>query len=521
MPVGRDRVVPGESASNFHRAWASSATSQSAFENSSIFASFCVNRQGEILGANRAFLDMAGLGTALDLSGRNLRTLLVNPGDWRSWEHAAEGRQITAREFTLRLSGDRQIVLKGDIWPVADPKSGSLYLLGAFVDVTESKLFRTAVERAARSEVLSSLASGMIHDFKNLLTVLIGNLYLIAEGVRDRPGLLEQARRARDVAKRGAELTQSVLSFARDGSASPQSLDPKRLLTNLKPLLEHAAGKRIKLAVSVAPDVSAVNASAAQLESVILNLVINARDAIAETGRITIDLRDEVLDAGAAARAGLPAGRYVCLAVEDNGSGIPEAARSRIFEPFFTTKPEGRGTGLGLAMVKWFAESAGGAVRLASELGRGTRVSLLLPGSRELADASPSMTMPLSSLPGGSETVLVVATDRSVADTLRDSLAVLGYAVLVAHESSGISRFLEGGKVKLAVLDSSVDTSSTPRRLAAAIRRRYPAVSTLVVIDPDSRERDGPGTSPALFKPFTLKDLATLVRQTLDGDKHA
>ncbi len=513
--------MPGESASKFDRAWASNATNQSAFESSSIFASFCVDRQGEILGANRAFLDIAGFTSTIDFAARNLRAMLVNPEDWHSWEQAAEGRQIKGREFALRVAGERQIVLKGDIWPAADPKSGSLYLLGAFIDNTESKLFRTAVERAARSEVLSSLASGMIHDFKNLLTVLIGNLYLIAEGVRDRPELLEQARRARDVAKRGAELMQNVLSFARDGSATPQSLDPKRLLTNLKPLLEHAAGSRISLAVSVASDVSAVKASAAQLESVILNLVINARDAIVETGRITISLRDDVIDAGAAARAGLPAGRYVCLAIADNGSGIPESARSRIFEPFFTTKPEGRGTGLGLAMVKWFAESAGGTVQLASEVGRGTKVSLLLPGSREQADASPSMTMPLSSLPGGSESVLVVAADRSVADTLRDSLAVLGYAVLVAHESSGISQFLEGGKVKLAVLDSSVDTSSTPRRLAAAIRRRYPAVSTLVVIDPDSRERDGPGTSPALFKPFTLKDLATLVRRTLDGDNHA
>jgi DNA-binding response OmpR family regulator len=156
-----------------------------------------------------------------------------------------------------------------------------------------------------------------------------------------------------------------------------------------------------------------------------------------------------------------------------------------------------------------------------SQPGRGTTVSILLPGARELADVSPSMTMPLSSLPGGSESVLVVATDRSVADTLRDSLAVLGYAVLVAHESSGISQLLDGGKVKLAVLDSSIDSSATPRRLAAAIRRRFPAVSTLVVIDPDSRERDGPGSAPALFKPFTLKDLATLVRQTLDGDNHA
>jgi DNA-binding response OmpR family regulator len=117
--------------------------------------------------------------------------------------------------------------------------------------------------------------------------------------------------------------------------------------------------------------------------------------------------------------------------------------------------------------------------------------------------------------------VLVVAADRGVADTLRDSLAVLGYDVQVAHASSGISRLLGEGKFQLAVLDSSADTSATPRRLAAAIRRRFPAVATLVVVDSDSRERDGPGSAPALPKPFSLKDLATLVRQILDGDSHA
>ena len=510
--------MPVELAANLNRASASGASGPPPSENSSIFGSFCVNRQGEFLRVNRAFLDMAGFTSAAEFVGRNLRTMLVNSEDWRHWERAAEGERVTAGEIALRVDGERNIVLKGEIWSVDGPKPDSRYLLGTFIDMTESKLFRAAVQRAARSEALGSLASGMVHDFKNLLTVLIGNLYLIAEGVRDRPELLEQARRARNVAKRGAELTQNVLSFARESSTAPQPLDPKRLLSNLKPLLDQAVGARVSLELAMAPDVSPIHASAAQLESVILNLVINARDAVADNGRVAIGIGDVVLDASAGQRFGLAAGRYVRIAVEDNGAGIPESARTRVFEPFFTTKGEGRGTGLGLPMVKWFAESAGGTVELASEPGKGTKVSLLLPASRELADASPSMTMPLSSLPGGSESVLIVATDHGVADTLRDSLAVLGYAVHVSHLSSGISRLLDGGKYQLAVLDSSADTSATPRRLAAAIRRRFPAVSTLVVADSDSRGQDGPGSSPTLLKPFTLKDLATLVRRILDGD---
>ncbi|HZL94996.1 MAG TPA: ATP-binding protein, partial [Vicinamibacterales bacterium] len=375
--------------------------------------------------------------------------------------------------------------------------------------------------RAARSEALGSLASGMVHDFKNLLTVLIGNLYLIAEGVRDRPELIEQARRARDVAKRGAELTQNVLSFARESSTAAQTLDPKSLLSNLKPMLDHAVGSRVSLELAIAPDASSIRASAAQLESVILNLVINARDAIAETGRITIGVKDVALEESSAARRGLAAGRYVSITVEDNGTGIPEAVRARVFEPFYSTKGEGLGTGLGLTMVKWFAESVGGVVEIDSAPGQGTKIGLLLPGCRDAPDTSASMTMPLSSLPGGTESVLVVATDRSVADTLRDSLAVLGYSVQVIHDCSEVGRMLDSRTFHLAVIDSSADTSATPRRLAAAIRRKHPAVATIVVVNSDSRERDGPGNSSALLKPFTLKDLALLTRHTLDGDTHA
>ena len=513
--------MPGESASSLNQESAPGSASQPAFEASSIFASFCVTRAGDILRANRAFLDIVGFTSAAEFARRNLRAMLVDPGDWHHWELAAEGQRITGREIALRGRGDRTVVLKGDIWSVAGPQSDSRYLLGAFIDVTESKLFRAAVQSAARSEALCALAGGMIHDFRNLLTVLIGNLYLIAEGVRDRPELLEQARRARDVAKRGADLTQNVLSFAREGENAPQALDPKRLLTNLKPLLEQAVGSRVSLNLTTPPDVAAIQASAAQLESVVLNLVINARDAIAGSGHINVDVSELVLDAPAAAHAGVAAGGYVRISVEDNGAGIPDSAQARIFEPFYTTKGEGRGTGLGLTMVKWFAESSGGAVGLVSEPGQGTTISLLLPASKEQPDASPSMTMPLSSLPGGSEPVLVVAADRSVADTLRDSLAVLGYAVQVIHDSAELSRRLDSGEFELAVLDSSADTSATPRRLAAAIRRKYPAVSTLVVIDSDSSERDGPGVSPALLKPFSLKDLAILVRRVLDGGSHA
>jgi CheY-like chemotaxis protein len=208
----------------------------------------------------------------------------------------------------------------------------------------------------------------------------------------------------------------------------------------------------------------------------------------------------------------------VQVSVEDNGAGIPEAALARIFEPFYSTKGEGHGTGLGLTMVKWFAEGAGGAVHLDTEPGRGTRVSLLLPASREQPDTSSSMTMPLSRLPGGSESVLVVAADRSVADTLRDSLAVLGYSVHVTHDRSQVAGLLGSRNFDLAVLDSSVDTSATPRRLAAAIRQKYPGIATIVVVNPDSSERSAPGRSPALLKPFTLRDLATIVRDALDGD---
>ena len=511
--------MPVESVSKLQPESASGANTHPAFESSSVFASFCLTPAGEFLRGNRAFLDIVGCSSAAELAHRNFRKeILVNPGDWAHWERAALGHRITGKEITLRGEGDRSFVLKGDIWQVRGPQAEPGWLQGTFVDITEAKHLRAAVQRAARSEALGSLASGMIHDFKNLLTVLIGNLYLIAEGVRDRPVVFDQARRARDMAKRGAQLTQDVLAFARESSTATQTLDPTRLLANLKPMLDHAVGSRVALDLAVAAEVSPIRVSAAQLESVVLNLVINAHDAITDTGSVAITLGDIVLDADRAAELHLSAGKYVSIAVEDDGSGIPETVRLRIFEPFYSTKEEGRGTGLGLTMVKWFVESSSGAVELESELGRGTKVTLLLPAAREQPDASPSMTMPLSSLPGGHESVLVVARDSGIADTLRDSLVVLGYGVDLSHDPAELARLLGSGTFDLVLIDSSAVTSGTPRRMAMAIRQKFPGIRTIVVVNSGSRERDGGGHSPALSKPFALKDLAVLVRHTLDRE---
>jgi signal transduction histidine kinase len=273
---------------------------------------------------------------------------------------------------------------------------------GLFVESADEQQLRRAVQHSARMEALGSLTAGIAHDFNNLLTVLVGNLYLAAEELRGKSPTFEKVKTARDAGKRGSDLIRHLLAFARREELPAETVDPKKVVADLIPLLNRSLGSRIQLETGLDSS-SGVRASAAQLESVIVNLAINARDAMAGKGKVALRTRDVTLSAADAAGKGLPkAGAYVAISVADDGPGIPEEIRERVFEPFFSTKTEGAGTGLGLCMVRWFAEQSGGAVELESIHGRGTTVSVWLPRIGDGVVDGHDGTMPLSTLPSGS-----------------------------------------------------------------------------------------------------------------------
>lgn len=501
MPQPRSRPEPAE-ADTFELA---------VLEHSTTVAAVLVSPDGEILGSNARLRALLGVRTASELEGRSLGELLVDAGDWTAWQRALSGARPLQTRFRAR--GGEAVALRGDV--VAIHAGGLRVLCGTFVEVANDEKLRAAVQQSARMEALGSLTAGIAHDFNNLLTVLVGNLYLVAEDLRPQPKLFEKLKAARDAGKRGADLIKQLLTFARREQLATGIIDPCKVINELVPLLRRALGSRIALETDLDSAPVPIKASQAQLESVIVNLSINARDAIEGKGNVRIKVRRAQLDADQAARGRLPgAGPYVAIEVSDDGGGIPQETIARVFDPFFSTKAERGGTGLGLSMVRWFAEQTGGVAELESTVGKGTTVTLLLPLSQDQAAESHDMTMPLSTLPTGSERVLVLAADEALRATIRQILEVLGYTVSFAPDVDGVLATLRAEAVQLLIVDAAI---REPELFARARAARADVEFLLTADSHNQIERSSTPGAAVLLKPFSLADLAGSVRRALDG----
>lgn len=482
-----------------------------ALEASSVVAAIVVRHDGTIVEANGRMRRFLGLGGSGIQASARLGGYLVDPSAWDAWRDAvAPGRTI---EVELRGFDGATKLFRGDVQVVGE--GADRRLVGIFVDGEDNRALRTAAQHSARMEALGSLTAGVAHDFNNLLTVLVGNLYLIGEELRERPRVFEKLKAARDAGKRGSELIKQLMTFARREEIVVGTVEPGRVIADLLPLLRRALGARITLETSLQEHVGAVRASVAQLESVIVNLAVNARDAIDGKGRIEIDVASvDVAEREAPLRGLARGGRYVAISVRDNGAGIAPEALERVFEPFFSTKRERGGTGLGLSMVRWFAETAGGSAAIASVVGQGTAVTLLLP-RQQLDNASEQieMTMPLSTLPMGTERVVVLALDEALRGTIHQTLEVLGYRVKVASGTEDLLAAVAAEPTDLLMLDGLGRGDADVLIRARAIA---PGLRIIMTVDPARASEIAPGTA-ALTKPFTLADLAKTVRRTLTG----
>jgi signal transduction histidine kinase/CheY-like chemotaxis protein len=487
------------------------ATDTSLLQDSSVVAAVTVAADGGILWANTRFRDLVGAADA-DIAARKLGDYLADGADWNAWiETPATGRTL---QFSVRTAAGGVQALRGDIRPAGDGVNRTLS--GIFVPVEERPNLRTLAQRAARMEALGSLTAGIAHDFNNLLTVLVGNLYLVGEELRAQPKVFEKLKAARDAAKRGTDLIKQLLAFARREQLATDIVDPAKVIEGVMPLLRRALGVRIALETAYEPDAGTVRASTAQLESVVVNLAVNARDAIDGKGRIIIDVRRVELSQAEAVRRRLPrGGDYVAIKVEDTGAGIPPELTERVFEPFFSTKGERGGTGLGLSMVRWFAEQAGGVAELTSAVGRGTAVTLLLPPQAERANDVGEGTMPLSTLRGGNERVVVLALDEALRSTIRQTLEVLGYGVRLASGVEDMLDALRAEESQLLVVDGLGRADADVLIRARAIR---PSLRIMMTTDSMRTGERIPAAGIALLaKPFSIADLASAVRGVLDA----
>lgn len=376
-----------------------------------------------------------------------------------------------------------------------------------------------ALLRAQRLEAVGQLTGGIAHDFNNLLQVILGNAELLSEQLRGEPRARALVELTRAAAERGADLTHQLLAFARRQTLAPQPTDIRALLEGMRRLLQRAIGGHIGIRFDVKEDLWPAMVDAAQLESAVMNLCINARDAMPAGGRITIDAANVNIDVRGAQPEDLAPGAYVMLTVADTGSGMDAATLARAFEPFFTTKDAGKGTGLGLSTVYGFVKQSQGHITLQSARGRGTVVRIYLPR----ADAPPvpdTDTTGALALARGGESILVVEDDELVLEHVRSLLERLGYRVVTARTGEEALHTLRHGRFDLLFTDVMMPGGINGKALADAARQLQPGLPVLFTSGyADSALMNGGRIDADLElinKPYRQRELAARLRNMLD-----
>ena len=414
-------------------------------------------------------------------------------------------------------------------WITPPPENGLIYASGRHVTAeherkAELEVAQEALRQAQKMEAVGQLTGGIAHDFNNMLAVVIGSLDLLDRriGVTDA-----RAKRYVDAATEGARraalLTQRLLAFSRQQPLQPEPVDANKLVAGMSDLLRHSLGSDVQLETVLAGGLWRTHADPNQLENVILNLAINARDAMPDGGRLTVETANCHLDAHyVTAHLGVPAGQYVMIAVTDSGSGMSPDVTAKAFDPFFTTKAVGKGTGLGLSQVYGFVKQSGGHVKIYSEPGHGTTIKVYLP---RLMGAEPAFegAADRGDLPRGDrrEVVLVVEDEPAVRRFSVEALSELGYRVLEADGAASALRLLDAHPDIALMFTDIVMPEVNGAKLAEEVRRRRPDVRVLFTTGytRNAVVHNGvldPGVE-LIGKPFTIEELATKLRAVLEA----
>jgi signal transduction histidine kinase/CheY-like chemotaxis protein len=348
---------------------------------------------------------------------------------------------------------------------------------------TELARSREELAQAQRLEAIGQLTGGVAHDFNNLLTIVIGNLDLILDSRSDPEKIERLAQSAMKAAQRGEHLVRQLLTYARRQISHLQIVNLNQLVANIENLMRRVIGEQIEVATMLSPGLASVKIDPAQFETALLNLAINSRDAMAGGGRITIETRNVTVDQPhAVADPGVTPGSYVVIAVSDTGVGMTPAVLAKAFDPFFTTKEVGKGSGLGLSQVYGFVKTAGGHVKIDSDLGVGTTVSLYLPKSSDRPVLVAAAADIAASEPaGGHGTILVVEGDEEVLAVTAESLTELGYQVVTAVDAARALEILQSNQpIDLLFSDIVIPGGTNGAQLVAEALRLRPDLKVLL-----------------------------------------
>jgi PAS domain S-box-containing protein len=418
-----------------------------------------------------------------ELLGDSISSLFENPETWQGF--VAE--QAGSREAKAKPNQARFRRKSGELFPaetvdaaIVGSSGSALGRLVLIHDVTAERQQEAILLQAQRMEAVGQLTGGVAHDFNNLLTVILGNIELLEPNLKDD---LSQslASEAREAAEMGARLTDRLLTFARRQRLETEKLNLNEFALGLTELLRRTIGAPIDLSTALAPDLWPTKADPAQVENAVLNLVLNARDAMPEGGRLVIETFNATLDdADIVSAPGMSPGDYVVLSVADTGHGMPPDVQVRAFEPFFTTKTAGKGSGLGLATIYGFARQSGGNVTIYSEVGKGTTVNIYLPRAGERTEQDAATAEPAADA-GRGETVLVVEDDERVRRVTVLRLNELGYRVLEAdHGAAALGVLSETPTIDIVFSDLVMPGGISGFDLARRVRERYPGTHVIL-----------------------------------------
>ena len=434
---------------------------------------------------------------------------------------ALRGETFDATEMVVRpVSGNSPVHLLISGRPLRD---GSGAISGAalvYHDATASRETEHKLLQSQKLDAIGKLTGGVAHDFNNMLTVITGTTETLVAGLTHEPELQKTAELIDQAAERCSELIQHLLAFARRQPLQPRNVDLNATVLDIAKLLRPTLGEQIEVNSILDQEVAIANIDTSQLANSLLNMAINARDAMPNGGKLLLETRNVVLDdAYAQANPGVKPGPYVMLAVSDNGAGMPQEVLDKVFEPFFTTKEVGKGSGLGLSMVYGFVKQSGGHIRIYSEVGHGTTIKLYLPPAHGQIETVPTAA---PALPQGNETILVVEDDALVRNFVIVQLQSLGYQTIAAPNGpAAMALIAEGKPFDLLFTDVIMPGGMTGRQLADEATKRRPGVKVLYTSGYTDNAivhqgRLDPGV-PLLTKPYRKSQLANMVRRALSG----
>ncbi|MFA5956749.1 PAS domain S-box protein [Hyphomicrobium sp.] len=478
---------------------------------------------GEIILVNPAATRMFGHSAEEALTA-DLDVLFVNPEDLQKLEvDSADDAGSRTLSMPLRRRDGTTFPGQGHVADIVGADGSRIAVVSLFRDMTEDLKLKEAALKSQRLEAIGQLSGGIAHDFNNLLTIISGNLELLEETISN-PQDHELLTRAARAADSGARLTNRLLTFARRRQLAAEVINLNEQVRGMTELLRRTLGDMIELRTHLAPDLWLARVDAGEVEAAVINLAINARDAMPDGGKLAIRTDNATLEEGEVGFEGpLTAGEYVRISVSDSGTGMTKETMSRVFEPFFTTKPPGRGTGLGLSTIYGFVKQSQGNITIYSEPGTGTTVNLYLPRSIDPKHSEQSASQPDRPI-ATNENILVVEDNRDVRALTVKRFERLGYRVVECVTGAEAKDALKNGlNVDLVFTDIMMPGGMTGIDLGKWIAENRPSLP--VVLTTGFAEEIAGTTSAGkvswtiLRKPYAQKDLANVIRQVLD--KHA